>query len=323
MSGRAAFVILGLALFGATFLAVTGTLDRILAPLGLDWLAGRNGEYLQAAAEKATKGFLVLSVIKSGLAVIEGSSVGVGFSLEVGDAIQSIYDYVDLAWRTTLGGSVILLLTRLVCEAVRLYGHGFLAGFLFLAAFHSLAAGLAPERWRNAFRRPTAILLTIVITMYLVLPLSVFAAARLSEGITSPLIDDALGTFEKTRKDLNLEDATSGQAKTEEGGWFSPLREITGMVAGAKDKFLGLIEVVRKRTEDMARSTIRLIAGYLFDCLIFPAVLFLLLSTVARSLLQQLPGLSRDEGLRRELAALLARMPSATPTGPSQPQGAG
>lgn len=319
MKSRAVSIVIALVLAGAAVLAANGTLDRVVAPLGLDWLAARNDRYLQDAAEKATGGFLVLSLIKSALAVVEGSSVGVGFDLELGDAVQSIYDYVDLAWRTTLSGSVVLLLTRLICESVRQCGHGFLAGFLLLAALHAVAAGLAPERWRNLFRRPAAMLLTIVLTLYLVLPLSVFAAARLSERITLPLIDDALSNFEQASADLKLDETAGGSPSKAAAGWFDSAWNLGGMVAGVKDSLLGQINGFRSRTDSMARSTIRLIAGYLFDCLIFPAVIFLLLSTVIRSLLQQLPGLSRDEDLRRELAALVARLPMAVGTPSARP----
>ncbi len=319
MTSRLPFLVLAAVLFGAAVLAVNGTLDRMAGPLGLDWLAGRNDAYLQAAGEKATRGFLVLSAVKSGLAVIEGSSVGVGFDLELGDLVQSIYDYVDLAWRTTLAGSVILLLTRLICETARLYGHGFLAAFLLLAALHALAAGLAPERRRHFFHRPAAILLTVTLALYLVLPLSVFAAARLSERITAPLIDEALVTFEKTSQDLDPEKTGLPAAPAAPPGWFDSLWKVTGMVTAAKDHLLGLVNTFRAQTGTMARSTIRLIAGYLFDCLVFPAVIFLLLSTIVRSLLQQLPGLSRDEGLRRDLAALLARLPVLPETPRQEP----
>src|SRR5690606_1574767 len=54
------------------------------------------------ALERDQIAFLLVSSLKATLALIEGSSVGVGFDLEVGDIVQPAYDYVDFFWRIFL-----------------------------------------------------------------------------------------------------------------------------------------------------------------------------------------------------------------------------
>ena len=139
-------VLLILVALAGILLAASGLLDRGLNRVGLGELALVNQQYLDASYDSALEGFLVLSAIKSGLAVIEGSEVGIGFSLQVGDLVQSVYDYVNIAWKTVLAGGTILLMTRLALEGVTLMDHHVLA--LACAAWLLLAAvrGFLPRR---------------------------------------------------------------------------------------------------------------------------------------------------------------------------------
>ena len=106
-----------------------------------------NHRYLDESYDRALEGFLVLSAVKSGLAVIEGSEVGIGFSLEVGDLVQSVYDYVNIAWKTVLAGGTILLITRLALDGVTLVDHWVLAlvFFLFFSAGRCSGTFPAPQ----------------------------------------------------------------------------------------------------------------------------------------------------------------------------------
>ena len=70
----------GLVMVGALagmVLAATGVMDRALSRIGLGELARANHHYLEESYDGALEGFMVLSAVKSGLAVIEGSEVGI------------------------------------------------------------------------------------------------------------------------------------------------------------------------------------------------------------------------------------------------------
>ena len=62
--------------------------------VGMGMVTDSNREYLTEAFDRSLVGFLVLSGIKSGLAIIEGSEVGIGFNLEIGDIVQ----YLGTDW---------------------------------------------------------------------------------------------------------------------------------------------------------------------------------------------------------------------------------
>lgn len=60
--------------------------------------------------------FLVITGIKTSLAMVEGSNVGVGFQLQVGDVVQPAYDYVDFFWRMFLYAFMIMGFYKLLLE---------------------------------------------------------------------------------------------------------------------------------------------------------------------------------------------------------------
>ena len=67
--------------------------------------------------ERQSASFLLVSTLKSSLAMIEGSDIGVGFRLEVGDIIQSTYDLVDFTWKILLYGILLITFSKIMFES--------------------------------------------------------------------------------------------------------------------------------------------------------------------------------------------------------------
>ena len=74
-------------ILAAMLLAMAGYADVVIDGLGMGVVTDANRTYLTDAFDRSLVGFLVLSGIKSGLAIIEGSEVGIGFNLEIGDSL--------------------------------------------------------------------------------------------------------------------------------------------------------------------------------------------------------------------------------------------
>ena len=189
----------------ACFAAAAGLMDKTINFLGMQRVTNANDAYLQEAFDRSLAGFLVLSGIKSGLAVIEGSEVGIGFNLEIGDIVQSVYDYVDIAWKTALAGGTVLLITRMSLEAVNTIDHWVLTLmllamviFLVLEWFFTAHARLA-----NMFQEAMLFLLVMTLTFYYILPLGITAASFVSKKITGPLIQSSQEGFEKVHQDFS------------------------------------------------------------------------------------------------------------------------
>jgi hypothetical protein len=67
--------------------------------------------------ERQSASFLLVSTLKSSLAVIEGSDVGIGFRIEVGDIVQSAYDLVDFTWKMLLYGILLITFSKIFFES--------------------------------------------------------------------------------------------------------------------------------------------------------------------------------------------------------------
>ena len=95
------------------------TIVFILLVIGAAWLyptlKQRAADIIDQSLKTQTAAFVSLSVLKSSIDIIEGSSVQGGWTLglnvtadvEVGDVAQSLYDFVDFAWTLSLYGLLI------------------------------------------------------------------------------------------------------------------------------------------------------------------------------------------------------------------------
>ena len=111
------------------------------------------------------------------------------FNLEVGDIVQSVYDYVDIAWKTTLAGSTVLLLTRLILQTIYAIDHWFLFVLFFSLTGLFISRYFIPQRVTisNLLKDFVVIVLVLTISLYLILPFSITGASFLSKKITSSL----------------------------------------------------------------------------------------------------------------------------------------
>lgn len=99
------------------FAACTFFLTPYVAKLTFfDYVNDRAMATVDETLAQDQKTFLVISAIKAGMALIEGSTVGVGFELEVGDVIQPAYDYVDFFWRVFLYAFLIMGFYKVLLE---------------------------------------------------------------------------------------------------------------------------------------------------------------------------------------------------------------
>jgi hypothetical protein len=253
---------------GGPFLTAFGLTERLLAACDLDGLASKNQAYLESSFERSLRTFAVLSTIKVGLAVVEGTEIGVGFGLQVRDVVQATYDYVDIAWRTVLAGGVILLGTRTLLEAASLANHWFLAITLATFVLMVLTHGVPPRLVRtHRMLREAALFMTVLTAAcYLILPLSIAGGAYLSSKITAPSIEEAESGLTALTKELFPE----AEDQTTDGG----LREKWSQIV---EKLNQLASHLKERASELVLWILKLIAGCLFDCLVFPLGLFVLL----------------------------------------------
>lgn len=302
--------IIVLILLGATFFAATGHLDVWIHKCGGSVISDTNKEYLDESFDRSMKGFLVLSAIKGGLAVLEGSEVGVGFNLQVGDIVQSIYDYVDVAWKTSLAGGTILLLIQLLLQTTELFDHWCLFSLLLTSLLLFLLTWFRPKQKRlNRILKECLLFVSVMtVALYLILPVSIAGAAFLSKQITRPLVEEAQQGFESIQEDLTptaLNKRFFPESQEEDSLWS--LLDFNAKLQNSKDAIIEMAAYLNKITEDFAIWTIKIIAGYLFDCIIFPLAFFIAVYILTKNLLAYLIGIRRDLTIREDFETILAR----------------
>lgn len=250
-----------------------GTLDEPIEWLQQHPLGQPADEHLDEALRQATVGFMTVSTIKAGLAVLEGSSLnaqlGMGVSIQVGDVIQAIYDYVDIAWRTLFVAAVALLGLKLVLATAVDVAPFVLGLFLVIGALVLLTN--ADGRFQRARAGGLDLVRTLpvlLIVLVFVLPASVLGASALSERLTAVMLEEAGAELEAVETVL-------APLHDPQGGWMERMRD-------ARDSLERLLTQLRSRGEALFLATLRLIVGYLFDCVVFPLGLAWLGTRVAR-----------------------------------------
>ncbi len=266
-------------------LSAAELLDTGLERVGMNQLHRFNEHYLDDAFQRALTGFVILSGIKSGLAVIEGSEVGVGFNLQVGDMVQPLYDYVDIAWRAAMAGGGVIALMQMALKGLRLIDHWFLATWLILMLAVCASAWWFPAQnrwWLPRLRELTRLGANLTIACYLLLPLTVMAAAALSAKITGPVVTathEELRRFGETLAPENLAAEFFGQEPEAGWGFLDVKTRLTRLGEGMK----AFTAFLTHQTEHIAGLILKLLAAYLFDCILFPLFFGLISMTLLRS----------------------------------------
>ena len=267
-------------ILAAMLLAMAGYADVVIDGLGMGVVTDANRTYLTDAFDRSLVGFLVLSGIKSGLAIIEGSEVGIGFNLEIGDIVQSVYDFVDVAWKTALAGGTILLMTRFCLDAVALVDHWCLVLMLLsIGAYWVLAWYFQHmKRIKHLARESMVFLVVVSLTLYIVLPISISGASFLSRSITQPLIEATQDEFQEINKSFSPGRVHSSLFPTEKESesLFSSL-DFTARFEKTRERIKAIGEYFKNKTRHLAVLTLKLVAGYLFDCIVFPLTFFVIL----------------------------------------------
>ncbi|MFC1501920.1 hypothetical protein ACFL6A_00740 [bacterium] len=281
----------------AILLSATGLITQGLHALGLGKLSRSNEAYLQKSFRHSLSTFAVLSAIKVGLAVVEGTEIGIGFGIPIGDAVTAAYDYVDLAWRTVLLSSAVLLGTQYILQMADLASKWFLVCTLACILLMHIA------RWffgkyhgiRRSLRDICLLLTVLTISLYILLPLSVTGGRFLSERITAPSLQESEEGFSHLKTDLFPD------ADTRQSGLFSKINT-------AKDKLKQIIAYLSMKTTELSLWVLKMIAGYIFDTLVFPLVLFVFLVWFTRLTARYLFQIRRQQTLKEDLESIMTKV---------------
>lgn len=266
-------------MFLLSLLAFTGSLDKLIHHCGMRFVTNYNVTYLDTSFEKSIKGFMILSTIKSGLAVIEGSGVGVGFNLEIGDIVQSLYDYIDIAWKAALAGCSLLFAMKILLQTLSATGHFVLGalfvlwGLYFLLALYLPSVTILSRGVKSSVRS----LGFLSLILYLILPASIAGTALLSRHISRPLVEEASQGFDSVQRTFSTDTLSEKIFGTPAEASVLDRLLMIRQYAQTKARLLETYTWLKQQMRHVAVWTIKLITGYIFDCILFPCVFFFLI----------------------------------------------
>lgn len=243
-------------------LVFTGFLGRFLSVLNP--VRGANELYLASAQEKAVGGFLVLSGVKTGLAIIEGSELNVGIlgsgaSIEAGDAVKAVYDLVDWLWRTSFLGGIMLTAMRTALQLSALISPWALGlGAILIACCALTFNSLRQKPIFLMFYNGAILTFFVFLLCQIAVPFSVWGASKLSCLLTAQVAQEAEQNFRSfgTVFDRQADETLSSYGKR--------------LASGLPEIYKSCKENLHK----LVVSGIKYVTAYLFDCLIFPILMF-------------------------------------------------
>jgi hypothetical protein len=157
--------------------------------------------------ERQSASFLLVSTLKSSLAMIEGSDVGIGFRFEVGDIVQSTYDLVDFTWKMLLYGILLITFSKIFFESNVINIGLYILGL----GFFLRTMGLFMVRWQEKFFviGSGVIVAGLIVSFYI--PVSTLVSYRACEYFVDHIEDDmdrqmqdVLRDWEQFKTDLSL-----------------------------------------------------------------------------------------------------------------------
>lgn len=167
--------------------------------VGAQALNAHGLQLVDASIERTLVAFGTVSAVKATLAIVEGSAVGVGFHLEIGDLVQPAYDYVDFVWDIFLWANLVLMAYKILLETGILVIGFQIAG----VGCGILALGLLPARRAPGVRRWGRRLLAYGLLFTVVVPLSLMASDALGRRYTEPLKEQQHRRMEEVERELD------------------------------------------------------------------------------------------------------------------------
>lgn len=201
--------------------------------LGVYWLLKSPAlDTTKFTLERQSASFLLVSTLKSSLAVVEGSDVGIGFRVEVGDIVQSTYDIVDFTWKMLLYGILLITFSKIFVESNLINIGLYILGLGFI--LHIMGLFIRKQQEKLLGIGSGVIIAGMIVSFYV--PVSTLVSFRACEYFVDHIENDMERQMAEVLKDWE-------QFRTE----FS-LSEIKSSVAGAagfmKTLFLKLTRIL-------------------------------------------------------------------------------
>ena len=256
-----------------------------------------NDKFLDESIEDAAHLMIPVGLAKGAADIIEGTTIqlgagvvvaNAGTEIEVGDALQPLLEYLNLAWRILILSVVFSTVSKYI-----LLGSYPVAATMLIVSLSCFAIWFLfrpwvkeSSMWLFALGRMAKMTLLVALVFLLILPLTIYLAAHLSEATTTPLQESLFASFDEAGQHFDI----SG---------FHSAEKITDKAKFMYDKSLELMKYSLTATQDIAVSVAKLFVIKLLNGAVFPLASLAFLVWLLRGVLYPALGLS-PKGLSRD-----------------------
>lgn len=283
-----------------------------LSKAGLGKINEAAEQHLEQQREQALKGFLLLSALKVGLAVLRSSEVGLVLNVKIGDLAVAVYDYVNFAWKVLLAAVAYYYIAEYLLTLAAVVNIWFLWAALVCTMAWLLTWDLRPDkvRLRTALARSGVAASVLAIMIYIGLPLSLVGAGWVSAHITGESISAANNLYKDMGETLPSILNDHGQEEKEAGAsdirtarvtvpvpydGTDPSLAITERPEGNRtgifatlvsgEKLKELKDYLEQRSKAFASAVLRQTAAYIFNIVLFPLLMITVLYFASKYLI--------------------------------------
>jgi len=279
-------------------------LEAIFSNSGLGKVNEAAEMHLEQQREQALKGFLLLSALKVGLAVLRSSEVGFILNVRIGDLAVAVYDYVNFAWKILLAAVAYYYIVEYLLKLSAVVNVWFLWTALASIVAWLLIVDLRPGnlRLRSALAKTGVAASVLAILLYIGLPLSFVGGGWVSAHITGEPIKAANRLYEdmgetmpslldgkvQTEKKTDASDIqTSSVTVPFPYDGSNPLLVMTepqNLGGGRTGIFARLVsgeklgelkDYLEQRSRALASAVLRQTAAYIFNIVLFPLLMLI------------------------------------------------
>ncbi len=222
-----------LALFGRLFirwrlllascvllLAFSGHLDNTLDKMGRGYIVSQSQDFLVDAEKRAADTFMLLSVSKSTLSVLESGTAGVSFFVDVqvklGQLLAPLKELLDTAWSFTLHSLSLLVVEQILLDVV----NDLFEPFLLLVACVWLCFEVAKIyrlKWVNRLDNSVRRLTLLLLLLFIALPMSLAITSTISSNVTQDLSVKVNQGFVQHNQKFTIEQQSGSLKDSAEG----------------------------------------------------------------------------------------------------------
>jgi predicted PurR-regulated permease PerM len=245
-------------------------------------LASRHSEALvEKSLVDTAAAFVSVSAVKAALGIVTGSTIGIGFELELGDLAQPAYDYVDFVWKVFLWATAILMFYKVLLDTGLLTLGIPIAGVGLLLC----AGGLLRPEWRGRLFFWGRRLVVFGLLFTYIVPVALIGADWLGARYTRPLKAKQQVRMEDVRKELrqaqqdliNLKDSLS-------------ITQPAESMERVRVALMQVANTIGRLTKEGLNAFLYYVVVLMFELLVLPFLTAVLLYAVAKFALGRVGG---------------------------------